>query len=55
MLGKRDKYESVEVLFKKDNELEIDLYKFLEDECVLINKSTYIKQLILKEMKRLGK
>ena len=54
-MGKRDKYESVEVLFKKDNDLEMELYKFLEEECMLVNKSTYLKQLILKEMKRVGK
>jgi len=52
---KKDNYERIELTFSKDNELEMDLYKFILEHSKLIGKGKYVKNLIYDEMKKATK
>lgn len=43
-------YERVEVTFSKNNEVENDLFKYLEKKARIIGKGTYLKQLLYEHM-----
>lgn len=40
---KNSNYERVEVTFSKNNEVEKDLFKYLEEKARIIGKGTYLK------------
>lgn len=44
-------YERVEVIFNKDNEVEMEIYNHLLKSSKFLGKNKYIKQLILNDMK----
>lgn len=48
-------YERIDVTFSKLSELEMELYKYIEEKGELIGKGKYIKQLILEDMKKAHK
>lgn len=52
---KKDNYERIELTFSKDNELEMDIYKFILKQSKLIGKGKYVKNLIYEEMKKATK
>lgn len=43
-------YERVEVTFSKKSDIEMKIYKHLEEESEIIGKGKYIKQLLKKDM-----
>lgn len=45
-------YERVDVTFSKTSDIEMQLYKYIEEKGQLIGKGKYIKQLILEDMKK---
>lgn len=45
-------YERVDVTFSKASDIEMQLYKYIEEKGQLIGKGKYIKQLILEDMKK---
>lgn len=44
------KYEKAEVTFNIKDELDMELYDFLMENCKVIGKSNYLKQLIYEKM-----
>lgn len=50
---KKHDYERVDVTFAKDNEEEMQLYNYLEENSKLLGKAKYMKQLLLKDIKGL--
>lgn len=44
------KYEKAEVTFNIKDELDMELYDFLIENCKVIGKSNYLKQLIYEKM-----
>lgn len=52
---KKNNYERIEVTFSKDNQLEMDIYKFVLEQSKLIGKGKYVKNLIYNEMKKATK
>ncbi|WP_346884301.1 hypothetical protein [Clostridium sp. UBA4395] len=44
------KYEKAEVTFNIENELDMDIYKFLLENSKVIGKSNYLKQLVYEKM-----
>jgi len=49
---KKDNYERIEITFAKDNQIEMDVYKFILEQSGIIGKGKYVKNLIYKEMKK---
>lgn len=45
-------YEKAEATFNVDNELDMELYKYLLEQSKVIGKSNFIKQLIYEKMLR---
>lgn len=43
-------YEKIDLAFSKNNEKEIELYKWIEDKSGILNKSTLIKQILYEIM-----
>lgn len=43
-------YEKIDLAFSKNNEKEMELYKWIEDKCGILNKSTLIKQMLYEIM-----
>jgi virulence-associated protein VagC len=54
MANKRSEEVRLPISFKK-NAKEIAIYNFIKEESEMIGQSTYIKMLVLEEMKRQGK
>ena len=50
---KKDNYERIEMTFAKDNQIEMDVYKFILEQSGMIGKGRYVKNLIYEEMKEL--
>lgn len=48
--AKNSNYERVEVTFNKNDELEMKLYKYLEDKTKFITKPSFFKQLLYEKM-----
>lgn len=44
-------YKHIDLTFSEDNENEMKLYKFIQENSTLLGKSKYIKQIIYKEYK----
>lgn len=49
---KKDNYERIEMTFSKENETEMDVYKFILEQSKMLGKGKYIKNLIYEEMKK---
>lgn len=49
---KKDNYERIEITFAKDNQIEMDVYKFILEQSGMIGKGRYVKNLIYEEMKK---
>lgn len=49
---KKDNYERIEITFAKDNEAEMDVYKFILEQSKLLGRGKYMKNLIYGEMKK---
>lgn len=45
-------YEHVDVTFSKNNELEMELYKYIIEKGVIVGSGKYLKQLIYEDMKK---
>lgn len=45
-------YDRAEATFNKENELDIELYKFLLERSKVVGKGNYLKQLLYEEMLR---
>ena len=48
--GKR--YEKAEVTFNTNDDLDMEIYKHLLEQSVVIGKSNYLKQLAYRDMKK---
>lgn len=44
------KYEKIDLAFSINNEKEMELYKWIESKCGILNKSTLIKQMLYEVM-----
>ena len=44
------KYEKIDLAFSKNNEKEMDLYKWIENKSGILNKSTLVKQILYEAM-----
>lgn len=45
-------YERAEATFNKENDLDMQLYRFLLERSKIIGKSNYLKQILYEEMLR---
>lgn len=52
MKKNKDSYERVEVTFSKENNFEMDIYKFLLNKSKVIGKGKYVKNLVYEDMKK---
>ncbi len=52
---KKNNYERIELTFSKDNQIEMDLYKFILEHSKVIGKGKYIKNIIYEIMKKATK
>lgn len=52
---KKVDYERIELTFAKDNDLEMEIYKYIKNKSKLLGKGKYIKNLIYGEMKKADK
>lgn len=50
--AKKDNYERIEITFAKDNQLEMDVYKYILEKSKMLGKGKYVKNLIYKDMKK---
>lgn len=46
----KKEYERVDVTFSKKNEIEIELYKYIEENAGILGKAKFIKQVLLDKM-----
>jgi len=49
---KKDNYERIELTFSKENEIEMDVYRFILEQSKMIGKSRYVKNLIYEATKK---
>ena len=52
MVSKKERYECIEVRFNKNDELNMQLYEYLEEQGKVIGKHNYIMQLIYEDYKK---
>lgn len=52
MTAKKERYERVEVRFNKSSELDIKLYKHLEECGLIVGKHNYLMQLLYEDYKK---
>lgn len=45
-------YEKIDLAFSKNNEKEMELYKWIENKSGILNKSTLVKQMLYEIMVR---
>ena len=49
MVSKKDLYNTLELRFKKEDQLHLDLYKYLEEKGRIIGKDKYLLQLLYED------
>lgn len=52
MVTKKERYECIELRFNKYDELNMNLYRYLEEQGKVIGKHNYIMQLIYEDYKK---
>ena len=50
VLGMEKKYEKIDLAFSRNNEKEMELYKWIENKSGILNKSTLVKQMLYEIM-----
>lgn len=48
-MAAKGNYERVEVTFGKDDDFDIELFKYLESKAKVMGKGTYLKQLLYED------
>lgn len=52
MVSKRERYECIELRFAKNDNLQMDMWKYIEEQGKVIGKHNYIMQLIYEDYKK---